>query len=51
MADTDISIDQREQRVMAVELAIGRMRALQMDDLAELDRLQVATSDGAKNMT
>ncbi len=46
-----LSIDQREQRLIAAERAIGRLRELQMQDLAELDIAQVAMSDGSRSLS
>jgi hypothetical protein len=33
----NLSIDQREQRLIAAEHEIGRLRGIQLQDLAELD--------------
>ncbi|MEA1904068.1 MAG: HNH endonuclease [Actinomycetota bacterium] len=46
-----LSIDQREQRLMADERLIGRLRARQMGDLAALDEAQIATADGARSLS
>lgn len=46
-----LSIDQREQRLIAAERAIARLRELQMQDLAELDVAQVATADGSRSLS
>jgi len=45
-----ISIDQREQRLIAAEHEIGRLRGIQMQELAELDVAQVASADGARSL-
>jgi hypothetical protein len=47
----NVSIDQREQRVIAAERMIGRLRGIQMQDLAELDVAQVAAADGARSLS
>ncbi|MEA1903630.1 MAG: HNH endonuclease [Actinomycetota bacterium] len=46
-----LSIDGREQRLMADERLIGRLRARQMCDLAALDEAQIATADGARSLS
>lgn len=46
-----LSIDQREQRLIAAERAIARLRELQMQDLAELDIAQVAMADGSRSLS
>ena len=43
--------DEIEQRLIAAENLIGRLRAQQIQDLEELDRRQVATGDGCKSMS
>jgi hypothetical protein len=45
------SIDQLEQRLADDERLIARIRARQIQDLAELDRAQVATADGSRSMS
>lgn len=45
------TIDQREQRLIAAERAIARLRELQMRDLAELDVAQIATADGSRSLS
>lgn len=45
------TIDTIEQRLVASERLIGRIRAEQMRMIAELDRHQVATADGCRSMT
>ena len=51
MSGESLSIDQREQRLIAAEKAIARLRALQMQDLAELDVAQVAMTDGSRSLS
>ena len=46
-----LSIDRREQRLVAAERAIARLRALQMEDLALLDVAQIATADGSRSLS
>jgi hypothetical protein len=46
-----ITIDQREQLLLAGEREIARIRAEQLQVLGELDRLQVATGDGCRSMS
>ena len=45
------TIDQREQRLIAAEKAISRLRELQIQDLAELDVAQVANVDGSRSLS
>ena len=45
------SVDRREQRLIESERLIARLRAQQLEDLAVLDRVQVATGDGSKNLS
>ena len=45
------SIDQVEQWLVESERLISRIRAKQMEALSELDRAQVATGDGSKNLS
>lgn len=45
------SIDTAEQTLIAAELHIARLRAIQMDALETLDRAQVATGDGARTFS
>lgn len=47
----NLTIDQREQRLIAAEKAISRLRELQIQDLAELDVAQVATADGSRSLS
>jgi len=47
----NLSIDQREQRLIAAEHEIGRLRGIQLQDLAELDVAQVASADGARSLS
>jgi len=51
MDGVNLSIDQREQRLIAAEHEIGRLRGIQMQDLAELDVTQVASADGARSLS
>lgn len=51
MSGERLSIDQREQRLIAAERAIARLRELQMQDLSELDVAQVATADGSRSLS
>jgi len=51
MGGETLSIDQREQRLVAAERSIARLRALQMEDLAVLDIRQVATADGSRSLS
>ncbi|HEU4318804.1 MAG TPA: DUF222 domain-containing protein, partial [Acidimicrobiia bacterium] len=51
MRDEVLSIDQREQRLVASERMIARLREVQMRDLAELDVAQVATGDGSRSLS
>jgi len=51
MGREELSIDQREQRLIAAERAIGRLREIQIEDLAELDTAQVATGDGSRSLS
>ncbi len=46
-----MTIDQAEQTLIASEAAISSYRSLQMEALATIDRGQVATADGAKNLS
>jgi hypothetical protein len=47
----NLSIDQREQRLIAAEHEIGRLRGIQLQDLAELDIAQVASADGSRSLS
>jgi hypothetical protein len=47
----NLTIDQREQRLIAAEKAISRLRELQIQDLAELDVAQVANADGSRSLS
>ncbi|HEX6220669.1 MAG TPA: hypothetical protein VF115_06215, partial [Acidimicrobiia bacterium] len=49
--EENLSVDQREQRLVAAERAISRLRELQMQDLAGLDSAQVATGDGCRSLS
>ncbi|MGD2101489.1 MAG: hypothetical protein PVG83_04580 [Acidimicrobiia bacterium] len=51
MGGETLSIDQREQRLIAAERAIAKLRELQMQDLAELDVAQIAAADGARSLS
>jgi hypothetical protein len=51
MGVENLSIDDREQRLIASEKMIARLRAIQMVDLAVLDTAQVATADGARSLS
>jgi Domain of unknown function (DUF222)/HNH endonuclease len=51
MSGERLSIDQREQRLIAAEQAISRLKELQLQDLAELDVAQVATADGSRSLS
>jgi hypothetical protein len=51
MGKRELSIDEREQRLIAAERAIGRLRELQIEDLAVLDTAQVATGDGSRALS
>jgi hypothetical protein len=44
----EFSIDEWEQRLIAAEREIGRLRELQLQDLAELDVAQIAAVDGCR---
>lgn len=47
----ELSIDEREQRLIAAEREIGRLRELQLQDLAELDVAQNAAVDGCRSLS
>lgn len=51
MRGEELSVDQREQRLIAAERAIAQLRDLQMQDLAVLDVAQVATADGSRSLS
>ena len=53
MFDTrdDLTVDEREQRLIADERLIARIRARQMHDLEALDTAQVATGDGCRSLS
>jgi 5-methylcytosine-specific restriction endonuclease McrA len=51
MGGENLTLDQREQRLIAAERAIARLRELQMQDLAELDVAQVAMADGSRSLS
>ena len=44
------SIDAKEQRLFELEAIVSRVRAEQLDVIAELDQAQIATVDGARNL-
>jgi hypothetical protein len=46
-----LTVDEREQRLIAAEETIARLRAIQLEDLAALDTAQVATGDGCKSLS
>ena len=46
-----MTIDDREQRLIAAEEVIAKLRAIQLEDLAALDAAQVATGDGARSLS
>lgn len=46
-----LTVDEREQRLIATEQAIAKLRALQLGDLHALDTAQVATGDGCKSLS
>ena len=46
-----ISVDQAEQTLIGAEAVISWCRSVQMESLAHVDRAQVATADGAKNLS
>jgi hypothetical protein len=50
MLDTEITVDALEQRVLADEREIARIRARQAIALAALDRVQVHTADGLRTL-
>ena len=47
----ELSIDEREQRLIAAEREIGRLRELQLQDLAVLDVAQIAAVDGCRSLS
>lgn len=49
--ENELSIDQLEQRLIAAEKAIARLRELQIQDLADIDVAQVATADGSRSLS
>jgi len=51
MGVENLSIDDREQRLIADERLIARLRAVQLVDLAVLDTAQIATADGARSLS
>lgn len=51
MFGASLSIDDREQRLIAAEREIARLREVQMRDLAELDTAQVSTGDGSRSLS
>lgn len=51
MGGENLTMDQREQRLIATDRAIARLRQLQMQDLAELDVAQVAMADGSRSLS
>lgn len=51
MGRENLSIDQREQRLISDEQLISALRARQMRDLKALHEAQIATADGARSMS
>ncbi len=51
METNDLSVDQREQRLISDERLIARIRARQLRDLAELDVAQIALGDGSRSLS
>ncbi|MGH3650547.1 MAG: HNH endonuclease, partial [Acidimicrobiia bacterium] len=51
MRDEVLTVDDREQRLIADERLIARIRARQMSDLAVLDVSQVASADGSRSLS
>jgi 5-methylcytosine-specific restriction endonuclease McrA len=49
--ERSVTVDQREQRLLAGEQEIARIRAEQLQLLEDLDRLQVATGDGCRSLS
>ena len=47
----EMTIDDREQRLIAAGEAIAKLRAIQLEDLEALDAAQVATGDGARSLS
>ena len=47
----ELTVDEREQRLIAAEQTIAKLRAIQLEDLAALDTAQVATGDGARSLS
>src|SRR5665811_1941387 len=47
----EVTTDSLEHEIAGLELHVGRVRARQMNVLAELDRRQIATADGCRSMT
>ena len=46
-----LTIDQRQQRIIAEELLIATIRADQIEELEEFDQAQVATGDGFRSLS
>lgn len=46
-----LTVDEREQRLVASERLIARLRATQLEDLAALDEAQVASADGSRSLS
>ncbi len=46
-----LSIDLRQQRIIAAEAVISEMRAVQIEELEALDEAQVATGDGFRSLS
>ncbi|HET7846202.1 MAG TPA: HNH endonuclease [Acidimicrobiia bacterium] len=46
-----VSVDQRQQRIIAAEAVISEMRAVQIEELDALDEAQVATGDGFRSLS
>jgi hypothetical protein len=47
----DLSPDNLEQLIVTLETTIASARAIQIKAITELDRAQVATTDGCRSMT
>lgn len=46
-----LSIDLRQHRIMAAEVVISKMKAIQLEELEALDEAQVASGDGFRSMS
>ena len=51
MGEKTLTIDQRERQLVDDESLIARLRARQMENLAVLDQVQVATGDGSRSLS